>query len=49
MLLCGAKSIREVMAFPKNQKAQCVMSGAPDVVDARQLEELAVRVDLPLE
>ena len=49
MLLCGAKSIREVMAFPKNQKAQCVMSGAPDVVDARQLEELAVRVFLPLE
>ena len=49
MLLCGAKSIREVMAFPKNQKAQCVMSGAPDVVDTRQLEELAVRVDLPLE
>ena len=46
MLLCGARSIREVMAFPKNQKAQCVMSGAPDAVDEAQLEELSVRVDL---
>lgn len=45
MLLCGARSIREVMAFPKNQRAQCVMSGAPGTVDEAQLRELAVKVD----
>jgi aspartyl-tRNA synthetase len=44
MLLCGAKSIREVMAFPKTQKAQCLMSGAPGDVEPRQLEELHIAV-----
>lgn len=44
MLICGAKSIREVMAFPKNQKAQCLMTGAPACVEEKQLEELSVRV-----
>jgi len=44
MLLCGAKSIREVMAFPKTQKAQCLMSGAPGDVEPRQLEELYIAV-----
>lgn len=44
MLICGAKSIREVMAFPKNQKAQCMMTGAPAYVEDKQLEELSVRV-----
>ena len=43
MLLCGAKSIREVMAFPKTQKAQCLMSGAPGTVESQQLEELFIK------
>lgn len=46
MLLCGAHSIREVIAFPKTQKAQCLMSGAPSDVDPGQLAELHVALDL---
>ena len=46
MLLCGSSSIRDVMAFPKTQKAQCVMSGAPDVVEPKQLTELHVMLDV---
>ena len=42
MLLCGARSIREVMAFPKTQRAQCLLSGAPGEVEAVQLEELQI-------
>jgi aspartyl-tRNA synthetase len=42
MLLCGAKSIREVIAFPKTQKAQCLLSGAPGAVEPKQLSELCV-------
>ncbi len=42
MLLCGATSIRDVMAFPKTQKAQCLMSGAPSVVSLDQLQELYI-------
>lgn len=42
MLLCGAKSIREVIAFPKNQKAQCPLTGAPAGVDTAQLEDLYI-------
>lgn len=48
MLLCGARSIREVMAFPKNQKAQCPMTDAPSGVDKKQLEELALRAINPI-
>jgi aspartyl-tRNA synthetase len=40
MLLCGAQSIREVMAFPKTQKAQCLLSKAPDAVEKARLDEL---------
>ncbi|MDD5921875.1 MAG: aspartate--tRNA ligase [Eubacteriales bacterium] len=44
MLLLGESSIREVMAFPKNQNAQCLVSDAPNVVDEAQLEELSIAV-----
>ncbi|MCL2011129.1 MAG: aspartate--tRNA ligase, partial [Synergistaceae bacterium] len=43
MLLCGGQSIRDVMAFPKTQKAQCLLSKAPDAVDDAHLEELRIR------
>ncbi|MBQ1303089.1 MAG: aspartate--tRNA ligase, partial [Firmicutes bacterium] len=46
MLLSGSDSIREVIAFPKNQNAVCMMSGAPGDIDEVQLEELAIRLDL---
>ncbi|MFT3985350.1 MAG: aspartate--tRNA ligase [Lachnospiraceae bacterium] len=46
MLMVGADSIREVMAFPKVKDASDLMSQAPDTVDAKQLEELRIRVDL---
>lgn len=48
MLLCGAKTIREVMAFPKNQKAQCPMTEAPSTVDKKQLEELGIKLIEPI-
>jgi aspartyl-tRNA synthetase len=44
MLLCGASSIREVIAFPKTQKATCLMTEAPSDVDRRQLRELGIRL-----
>jgi aspartyl-tRNA synthetase len=49
MLLCGAKSIREVMAFPKNQKAQCPLTSAPSGVDLAQLEQLHILSTAPEE
>lgn len=42
MLLTGEKSIREVIAFPKNQNAQCMVSEAPGTVDEAQLDELGI-------
>ncbi len=44
MLLTGEKSIREVIAFPKNQNAQCMVSEAPGTVDETQLEELGIEI-----
>lgn len=48
MLMTGSKSIRDVMAFPKNQKAQCPMTEAPNTVEEKQLEELSIRTVQPL-
>jgi aspartyl-tRNA synthetase len=45
MLLCGCSSIRDVIAFPKTQKATCLMSGAPSEPELNQLLELCVRVE----
>ena len=47
MLMTGAKSIREVIAFPKNQSASCVLTQAPGEVDNKQLRELSIKVRKP--
>ena len=45
MLLQKQESIREVIAFPKTQKGQCLMSGCPSTVDEEQLEELHLKIE----
>jgi aspartyl-tRNA synthetase len=49
MLMVGASSIRDVIAFPKTQKAFCMMSGAPSSVDPKQLRELHIKTDIVVE
>jgi aspartyl-tRNA synthetase len=43
MILSGAKSLRDVIAFPKTQKGTCLMTEAPNVVDPKQLRDLYIR------
>jgi aspartyl-tRNA synthetase len=45
MLLSGSQSIRDVIAFPKTQRAVCLMTEAPSPVDAKQLRELGLKLD----
>jgi aspartyl-tRNA synthetase len=45
MLLRGASSIREVIAFPKTQRAVCLLTEAPSAIDPRQLRELGLKID----
>jgi len=44
MLMSGAQSIREVMAFPKTQTASCLLTSAPSQVPDAQLRELNIRL-----
>jgi aspartyl-tRNA synthetase len=44
MLICGEQSIREVMAFPKNNRAMDLMSQSPSEVDPKQLRDLGIRL-----
>ena len=49
MLMAKEDSIRDVIAFPKVKDASCLMSNAPDFVEAKQLEELGIEISAPAE
>ena len=44
MLMTGATSIRDVIAFPKTKTAECLMTQAPAPVEGKQLRELGIRL-----
>ncbi|MDB5926985.1 MAG: aspartate--tRNA ligase [Betaproteobacteria bacterium] len=46
-LMAGAESIRDLIAFPKTQRAQCLLTRAPNTVDEKQLRELHIRLRQP--
>ena len=46
MLMAGATTIRDVIAFPKVKDASCLLTNAPDVVDEKQLEELSIAINI---
>ena len=45
MLMAKRDSIRDVIAFPKVKDASCLLTNAPDVVDAKQLDELSIKIE----
>ena len=46
MILSGARSLRDVIAFPKSQRAVCLLTDAPAAVDPRQLKDLGLKIDV---
>lgn len=46
-MMTGADHIRDIIAFPKTQRAQCLLTKAPSPVDDKQLRELHIRVRAP--
>jgi len=49
MLFLANDNIRDVIAFPKTQKASDLMTEAPSPVDAKQLRELHIKTDVPVD
>jgi aspartyl-tRNA synthetase len=47
MILAGSNAIRDVIAFPKTQTAQCLLTSAPGEVDPEQLHDLGISVKRP--
>ena len=47
--ITGMDSIRDVIAFPKTQRASCLLTDAPDIVDDKQLRELNIRLRKPID